>query len=213
MPITRTGSASCVWQGKHPSPRLRKAAILSLWAALTVLFAGSCSRAESVLCPSGSEPDAGTQVNLGAVEDCEILLSIRDNLAGNASLNWSTQIPIDEWEGVEIDASALPVRVTELSLIEKGLTGTIPADMGSLSHLEILDLTHNDLTGEMPAELGSLDNLRELHLPYNRLTGVIPAELGNLSNLRFLILAWNDLGGEIPPALGELSSLEILDLK
>ena len=109
MPLTKSRPAALVCQGRRPSPHMGKLAILSLWAALTVLFAGSCSRAESVLCPSGSEPDAGTQVNLGAVEDCEILLSIRDNAGRERLVELErARSLLMNGRGSEVDASAFP---------------------------------------------------------------------------------------------------------
>ena len=44
------------------------------------------------------------------------------------------------------------------------MTGEIPAELGSLSNLELLSLSANQLTGEIPAELGSLANLEDLYL-------------------------------------------------
>ena len=124
--------------------------------------------------------------NPGLVSDCEALLAARDILAGTATLDWSASTPIDQWEGVTL--AGIPQRVTELVLIENGLTGTIPA------------------------ELGSLSRLRQLYLYQNRLTGTIPAELGDLGDLQWMSLSANELTGEIPVALGRLTKLEELHL-
>ena len=43
-----------------------------------------------------------------------------------------------------------------LDLHDKGLTGTIPAELGGLTYLTHLHLSRNQLTGEIPAALGSL---------------------------------------------------------
>ena len=40
------------------------------------------------------------------------------------------------------------------------MSGEIPAELGSLSHMIRLSLSDNALSGEIPAELGSLSNLR-----------------------------------------------------
>ena len=68
-------------------------------------------------------------------------------------------------------------------LNDRFLDGTIPATLGSLSDLVILDLSGNFLTGQIPASLGSLSNLHSLILDSNALTGSVPASLGSLSNL------------------------------
>ncbi len=155
---------------------------------------------------------ADAEDNPGLVEDCATLLGIRDALAGNGRLNWSAQISVHKWKGVRIDTSTHPLRVTGLWLYKSGLTGEIPAELGSLSNLKRLQLSGNQLTGVIPAELGSLSNLEELNLDWNRLTGVIPAELGSLSNLKELSLFGNGLTGVIPAELGSLSNLKELSL-
>ena len=147
----------------------------------------------------------------GIVSDCDILLSVHDTLAGTRSLNWSADIPMAQWEGITLGSN--PTRVTRLHLYAKGLSGTIPSALGSLSNLNWLELSSNQLTGEIPSELGNLSNLRWLILPGNQLTGEIPSELGSLSNLNTLELSFNQLTGEIPSELGGLSNLTSLYLK
>ena len=44
------------------------------------------------------------------------------------------------------------------------------------------------MTGEIPAELGSLSNLETLYLSHNRLTGCIPEGLRDVANNDFQIL-------------------------
>ena len=100
-----------------------------------------------------------------------------------------------------------------LDLSSNQLTGSIPAELGSLSNLIYLNLFFNQLTGSIPAELGSLSNLSNLYLSSNQLTGSIPAELGNLSNLTWLWLFSNQLTGSIPAELGSLSNLNYLRLE
>ena len=148
--------------------------------------------------------------NTGLRSDCERLLAARDTLAGTASLNWSADTPITEWNGVVLGGTS--GRVTELDLGALGLNGRIPKELGSLANLTHLYLDNNQLTGEIPPELGGLSNLRYLRLWSNQLTGEIPPELGHLSNLRHLWLWSNQLTGEIPPELGGLSNLRELAL-
>ena len=149
--------------------------------------------------------------NLGLLSDCETLLAARDTLAGTASLNWSADTPITEWNGVVLGGTH--GHVTELDLGAMGLNGGIPEELGSLANLQWLDLGGNQLTGEIPPELGRLSNLTYLSLYGNQLTGEIPPELGHLSNLTELWLGDNQLTGEIPPELGRLSNLTELWLR
>ena len=189
------------------------------------------SHPSAELCANGiivPEP----QDNLGLVKDCEVLLAVRDSLAGIGHLNWSADIPISDWVGVTVSNG----RVTELDLGGKLLMGTIsprlaqlselkglflygnalmgmiPPELGQLIHLEHLNLIGNALTGPIPPELGQLTQLRTLGLEFNELTGAIPPELAQLSELKELHLGYNALTGPIPPELGQLSHLNGLSL-
>ncbi|MYC97526.1 MAG: hypothetical protein F4X14_21445 [Caldilineaceae bacterium SB0661_bin_32] len=141
-------------------------------------------------------------------EDRETLLDIRDVMDRNRSLNWTTEIPVDRWDGVTVSRT----RVTELKLEEKQLTGSVPADLARLTHLQRLILRKNRLTGAIPPELGNLVMLYDLSLDSNLLEGRIPDSIGDLLNLRRLFLGRNQLKGSIPAKLGNLSRLEKLSL-
>ena len=148
--------------------------------------------------------------NTGLVSDCEALLVAGDILAGSGSLNWSANVPMEEWKGVRIEGT--PLHVHELLLEQSGLTGTIPPELGRLTSLKTLWLSHNDLTGPIPPELGNLSNLHVLNLLRNELTGPIPSELRALANLRELYLSHNRLSGPVPSWLGSLTNLKRLVL-
>ena len=177
-------------------------------------------------CVSGGAVADAVQ-NPGLVSDCETLLETRDILVGTGTpLNWSAGTPISRWDGVTV--SGTPARVTEVTLRNKGLRGTIPAQLGNLPSLSVLDLItptcdggpcpgvqdheRNRLTGTIPASLGNLSGLRDLLLHNNELTGVIPSALGRLSNLQVLALGLNQLSGTIPTELGSLNRLSELYL-
>ena len=144
------------------------------------------------------------------VEDCTVLLSVADTIAGEGSLDWSVDTPITEWEGVS--ARGEPARVQELRLDAADLSGTIPAELGGLSGLNFLLIAVSSFTGPIPAELGNLSNLRRLYIIGQGLTGTIPAELGNLSNLYGLRLETDGLTGSVPAELGNMSGLGTLNI-
>ena len=151
--------------------------------------------------------------NPGLVRDCKTLLRIRDSFGADRPLNWSTDIPISEWEGIQQFSDPSGVRgVRSIRLTGRYLSGEISSEFGNLTSLWELHLSNNRLEGEIPAELGNLTNLDELRLSNNRLEGEIPAELGNLTNLRQLHLSNNGLEGEIPAEIGNLTSLHELHL-
>ena len=89
------------------------------------------------------------------------------------------------------------------------MTGPIPAELGSLSHLRWLRLAGNRLTGPIPPQLGSLSRLENLHLSGNQLSGSIPTQLGGLEQLRSISLSGNaGMSGVVPGPLGNLRRLE-----
>ena len=149
-------------------------------------------------CPDGIE--------LG---DCRTLLAVRDTLAGRGTaLNWAIGLPIEEWTGIKVNR--FTGRVVDVNLSGRGLSGTIPAELGSLSELTVLSLSDGELSGVIPAQLGNLSRLRTLFLSDNGLTGAIPLELGNIPYLERLALSDNELNGEIPAELGLLLNLDWL---
>ena len=147
--------------------------------------------------------------NPGLVQDCEALLAAKDALRGTATLNWSVDVAIAEWDGVRTRGTG---RVTDITLVQKSLTGTVPAELAELTGLQYLWLNLNQLTGTIPPELGSLPAIKSLLLNENQLTGPIPTELGNLTTLEALWLQSNQLSGAVPSQLAQLSNLKKLTL-
>ncbi|XP_028206492.1 receptor-like protein EIX2 [Glycine soja] len=101
-----------------------------------------------------------------------------------------------------------------LNLSESLFGGSIPSDIGKLTHLLSLDLGKNlYLHGQIPYQLGNLTHLQYLDLSYNHLDGELPYQLGNLSQLRYLDLAGrNSFSGALPFQVGKLPLLHTLGL-
>lgn len=144
-------------------------------------------------------------VNQGLVQDCEVLMEVRDQMTRTGSLNWSPDIPIAEWEGVSIAGS--PPRVHAVALRGPRVIGILPPELGELEELRALNVGGDDdsvtsgLTGPIPAELGNLQSLRYLNLGFNFLSGEIPQELGRSQSLDVLELYANFVGGCVPSQL------------
>ena len=117
--------------------------------------------------------DPATNTELAA--DCAALLAAKAALADAGTLNWSADTAITDWDGVTLGGT--PQRVTGLSLLLQGITGAIPAQLGSLAGLRTLDLSRNRLTGSIPSELEGLSSLSALFLGENELTGCLPVGL------------------------------------
>jgi Leucine-rich repeat (LRR) protein len=143
--------------------------------------------------------------------ECQALVALYNSTNGaswTTNTNWLQDDQPCFWHGVNCVNGLL----TELLLSDNNLSGTIPAELGNLANLRLLQLPQNQLNGAIPAQLGGLANLQHLLLNHNQLSGAIPAGLGNLSSLRTLSLNTNSLSGAIPSALGSLISLEVLAL-
>ena len=184
------------------------------------------------LCANGGAvPDPDDNPSL--VRDCTALLDSKYILSAEPPLNWSADVSMDDWEGVTLGES--PLRVTGLSLVDRGLNGRIPGELDrlygledlvlagnaltgeipyllNLNNLRFLELGSNRLSGEVPLSLGGPDNLEAIYLYKNKLSGKIPPELGDFENLTAIVFDHNRLSGEIPPELGKLSNLDKMHL-
>ena len=159
-------------------------------------------------------PDPGRHAVRGAgVDQDRAALTALYRSAGGAgwvnNSNWLTDKPLSTWYGVSVGSDG---RVEKLQLVQNGLSGTIPSQIGDLNRLDFLNLSVNSLYGPVPQSLGNLTELDTLGLSSNRLEGSIPSALGRLRNLRVLGLGTNRLSGTIPDELGDSTRLEHLIL-
>ena len=161
---------------------------MAIAVAVVVLLAAVLGGAEDdhiVLSPTGVVScDSGVAVpepatNTELVEDCEILLAVKDRLADTATLNWTAGRPMTSWTGVTI--AGTPQRVAKLDLADSGLTGEIPPALGDLTALTELRLNDNELTARIPSKLSQPDHLTHIYLAGNSLTGCLPSAWSALS--------------------------------
>jgi hypothetical protein len=78
--------------------------------------------------------------------------------------------------------------VDRLTLSNHKLDGTIPRDLGLLTHLTHVDLSGNKLHGELPSTLGFLGMLSHLDVSMNVLSGTPPTNVKKWSSLEILRL-------------------------
>ena len=175
-------------------------------AALCAILLAGCSEDMEPVAPPPAPPPV-TPVDADN-PDREVLITFYNAMGGQdwrRSGNWNTSASIGTWYGVRTNPAGF---VTELHLDINNLAGTLPAQLGSLTHLERLVLSRNRISGRIPPELGDLGNLTMLNLRWNTLEGSIPSELGALAMLDTLDLYRAGLSGAIPPSLGNLASLQ-----
>src|SRR5438045_8822483 len=110
------------------------------------------------------------------VQDSLALIDFYESTNGPDWTNNSgwKQGPVSTWYGVTLKEE----RVTRLILYDNQLSGSIPASIGKLTKMQILDLFYNQLTDTIPASIGKLTNLIYLYLDINQLNGPIPASMG-----------------------------------
>ncbi|XP_062194597.1 brassinosteroid LRR receptor kinase BRL1 [Phragmites australis] len=92
-----------------------------------------------------------------------------------------------------------------LDLSYNGLTGAIPASLGNMMYLQVLNVGHNELNGTIPYEFSGLKSIGALDLSNNHLTGGIPPGLGGLNFLADFDVSNNNLSGPIPSS-GQLTT-------
>lgn len=76
------------------------------------------------------------------------------------------------------------LKVANISLQGKGLTGKISPAVAGLKCLSGLYLHYNSLSGEIPKEISNLTELTDLYLNVNNLSGVIPSQIKNMASLQ-----------------------------
>nr|KAJ0200855.1 hypothetical protein LSAT_V11C600319320 [Lactuca sativa] len=82
----------------------------------------------------------------------------------------------------------------------------------SIGIYSFMDLSDNRFSGEIPASLGNLESLKVLNISYNNISGLIPVSFGNLKDVESLDLSHNKISGSIPQSLVKLDQLAILDV-
>ncbi len=127
----------------------------------------------------------------------------------NWTNTWDLNADMSTWYGVNLDGSG---NVLTLILHSNNLTGTIPPEIGNLTHLVDLRLNQNNISGIFPPEIGNLIDLNLLFLDNNAIQGDIPSSIGNLSKLTMLSLGRNQLSGTIPLEIGNLTSITFLQI-
>ena len=115
------------------------------------------------------------------------------------STNWNGAAGTEcAWYGVTCDGAQ--TTVTAIDLHANNLTGSLPANLNSLTNLAAFYAYDNQLTGPIPS-LADLTSLANFSVGNNQLTGPIPS-LAGLTNLALFHAYNNQLTGPIPSLAG-----------
>ena len=195
---------SRIYRGREPKAVHGVVRILAAVMFLLFTLLGATGNAQA-------QTDCSDTSATGVAEaECQALVDLYNETDGanwTIKTGWNTTQLVSTWRGVVV----LNGKVTQLSIPQNSLSGTIPDSLENLTSLQELYLWGNELTGGIPAWLGNLTSLKTLYLNNNMLNGGIP-DLSSLTSLENLSLAGNSLDGTIPVWLGNLTSLKNLYL-
>ncbi|WOL08683.1 receptor kinase-like protein Xa21 [Canna indica] len=177
----------------------------------------------------------------GSATDRLALLSFKSlihNDPSGALTSWNeSSFHFCRWRGVTCGNYSHQLRVTALDLESLNLAGSLSSSLANLTFLQRLQLPGNRLRGQIPHDLGLLSHLRHLNLSHSFVGGMFPdhvfrncshlrivnlegnnfhgkmaSNLSHCSQLKFIALGRNMLEGEIPGDIGSISKLEVLSL-
>lgn len=144
-----------------------------------------------------------------SANDKQVLLDLYVATQGeNWISTWDTNEPVEHWKGVTVEKD----QIVGISLLFNNMEGELPASLGTLTELRILELSFNRISGTLPESLGNLENLEVLAFNGNNLSGSIPASFAQLNQLKQLHLSSNKLSGDIPSSIGDLAHIEIFNV-
>ncbi|KAM4082501.1 hypothetical protein ACJW30_11G179300 [Castanea mollissima] len=227
VPLTLTLTVISTVNSCPPSDR---AALLAFKAALTEPYLGIFNTWTGNDCCSskwyGVNCDPTTNrvadINLrGESEDPIFVKSGRTGyMTGSISpeickLDRLTNLIVADWKGI---SGEIPKCLTSLSslrildLIGNKLTGEIPADIGNLKRVTVLNVADNSISGQIPASIVGMSSLMHLDLRNNKISGEIPADFGKLGMLSRALLSRNQITGSIPTSISQMYRLADLDL-
>lgn len=140
--------------------------------------------------------------------DDSTMQSLKSSLNLTSDVDWSNPNPC-KWQSVQCDGSN---RVTKIQLKQKGIRGTLPTNLQSLSELVILELFLNRISGPIP-DLSGLSRLQTLNLHDNLFTSVPKNLFSGMSSLQEMYLENNPFDPwVIPDTVKEATSLQNLTL-
>eukprot|EP01064_Diplonema_japonicum_P014422 TRINITY_DN22053_c0_g1_i2.p1 TRINITY_DN22053_c0_g1~~TRINITY_DN22053_c0_g1_i2.p1 ORF type:complete len:344 (+),score=82.97 TRINITY_DN22053_c0_g1_i2:90-1121(+) len=89
--------------------------------------------------------------------------------------------------------------IRELHLGNNKLNGSLTdLQLHAFTQIETISLMNNGITGTLPIEWGTVPTLQQIILYRNELDGTIPVEWGNITSLSTVLVHQNSLSGTLP---------------
>ncbi|MEP0262863.1 hypothetical protein [Dokdonia sp.] len=121
----------------------------------------------------------------------------------NWTESWDLNASVEHWKGVTI----IDNKVVALKLTNNNLNGELPASIGNLVNLKVLNLHNNTIQGNIPTSIGNLGKLISLNISLNTLQGNVPEEISKIKSLEYLYIYSNDFTGFLPTEINTLPNL------
>ncbi|CAO2037217.1 unnamed protein product [Urochloa humidicola] len=138
------------------------------------------------------------------------LLQFLAGLSRDAGLTtaWRNDTNCCEWEGITCSNDGM---VVEVSLVSRGLEGSISPSLAGLTNLQRLNLSYNSFSDGLPSELLFSSIITALDVSFNHLSRVMPQEdlsssVPNHRPLQVLNISSNLFAGEFPSIIWENKS-------
>lgn len=81
--------------------------------------------------------------------------------------------------------------LNEIILLNTGLTGCFPQDIGLLNQVTVFDVGFNNLVGPLPESMGNMKRLEQLNVAHNKLSGAVPESICRLPKLENFTYSYN----------------------
>ncbi|CAH9134358.1 unnamed protein product [Cuscuta epithymum] len=167
-------------------------------------FPGIASRSELFLGILFLAAFAATPALSQAPDDAAVMLELRKGIEipKAAGLRWEDNVPCN-WAQVECENG----RVTKIQIGKKGITGSLPANLGNLTSLTVFEVMENGLVGDVP-NLAGLSSLQRLLLNGNGFTSISPDLFAGMNSLETVTLDNNPFATwQFPESLKDASAL------
>ncbi|KAI0527614.1 hypothetical protein KFK09_003219 [Dendrobium nobile] len=102
-------------------------------------------------------------------------------------------------ESASPDAPLLPYLNSSLVSVDLSnnlLSGSLPREMISMSHLQLLNISTNNISGQIPKDMGMLQSLLYIDFSHNQFEGTLPDNLPD--GLLGFNVSYNNLSGNVP---------------